>query len=175
MARIFLSELLTEVQAFGDLTADASSKAIDAKAKADAAAEAANAKTQIDIRLRDALSQLKADLDSFAYPMPEPEPDPIPDGGPSFASFESNVKSQLVSQGIFNGRILDLLRVRRNIVEELVKGGVDRKSAQNVVGKFGDGHIIDLLIKYGPTIYAIARAIALMFGIPLPPLPPLPV
>lgn len=65
-------------------------------------------------------------------------------------------------------RLLDLRAKRREIIAELRRNGID---GEHVVGKLGDGTLLELLVKYGPTIYAIARAIAAMFGVILPPLP----
>ena len=70
---------------------------------------------------------------------------------------------------------VEILHVHMEEAAKAAGGQASLGSARAMVGSFGDGHLIQLLLKYGPFLYAIAQVILAMFGIPLPPLPPLPV
>lgn len=81
--------------------------------------------------------------------------------------------ADFVSQGVSQGfrplrKLVDFVQLRREIREHLEAAGFDGEA---VVGALGDSKIIDLITKYGPTAYALARAIAALFGIALPPIP----
>ncbi len=172
---------MREIEVLGTLKSDNAAKVAADLAASQAALDAARERGDSDTGLAAFLTKLKADIDLFAgSPLspatPTPGPDLNDDGIDAFASFhlgQATVKGGASGGPLFPNRpkLRNLFQIRKGIVAEMVKGGISPIEAEKVVGQLGDGHIIDLLIKYGPMLYAIARAIALMFGFPLPPLP----
>lgn len=114
------------------------------------------------------------DLPGFAVPgfLPPGDGEKTVDYAPS-DDLPPMPDADFVSQGVAQGfrplrKLVDFVQLRREIREHLEAAGFDGEA---VVGALGDGKIIDLITKYGPTAYALARAIAALFGIVLPPIP----
>ena len=54
---------------------------------------------------------------------------------------------------------------RRRAVAGLIKKGVDRAKALEMVGEFGDGSLWEWLIENGPDIVAFIKMIMVLFGL----------
>lgn len=71
-------------------------------------------------------------------------------------------------------RHLFLAAMHERIIQHLIDGGATVADAHATAASAtagGVGGVFQWIIKNAPELYAVARFIALMFGIPLPPFP----
>lgn len=75
---------------------------------------------------------------------------------------ESTATAEVGTRGLLRER---LGVFRRRAVNQMVKEGVDRAEALEMVGAIGDGTFLDWLIKNGPDIIAFVKMIMALFGL----------